>query len=260
MRKVRFLLVIAALSLGAMAQNSAPPAEAAGPQAATPATPANSPIQPGSLIYAELSKSIDAKKAKIGDPVVGKVTQAVLSQGKVIIPNNTKIVGHITAVKASTKDQRESELGIAFDRAELKNGTEVALTSVTIQALSNAPGYEPPSMGGGGAGGPAASNMPSSRPGGAMGGNTGGNMGGNMGGMNQPTGGYPSNPGAGGGEMGTGTGTGPTTGSGRLNAGSRGVLGMSGIKLQPQPQGGLITADRKNVKLDSGTQLVLKTQ
>lgn len=242
-----FLTIFILLHVAA-AQNESSNAEQQQPAATTPA--AGSQLQSGSLIYAELNKSIDSKKAKVGDPVVAKVTQAVLSHGKIVIPKNTKIIGHLTAAKARSKDQPQAQLGIVFDRAELKDGSQVPLTSATIQALASAVSLDqPPSnVANGTAGMPDSSGMPSSRQGANMGG--------------PPTGAppYPSNPGTGNADSTTGTGM-PGSGTGsQLNANSRGVSGMPGIRLEPQPQGGLVSTDGKNLKLDSGTQVVLRTQ
>ena len=218
----------------------------------SPVAPAaGSQLQTGSLIYAELSKSIDSKKAKVGDPVSAKVTQAVLSHGKIAIPKNTKIVGHLTAAKARSKDQPQAQLGIVFDRAELKDGSQVPLTSATIQALASAYAIDQTSNVANGTGGmPDASGMPSSRPGA------------NTGGMNSPMGGtsYPASTGTGAPDGTTGTGTRMPGADTQLNANSRGVTGMLGVRLEPQSQGGIVSVDGKNLKLDSGTQLVLRTQ
>ena len=229
-------------------QGSASPS----PQPQTAAVPTTgSQLQPGSLIYAELSKSIDSKKAKVGDPVVAKATQAVLSHGKIAIPKNTKIIGRLTAAKSRTKDQPQAQLGIAFDRAELKDGTQVPLTSATIQALASPFSLDQPptNMANGTGGMPDASGMPNSR------------SGGNMGGMNSPMGGaaYPSNTGAGSPDPTIGTGTSNPNSGAPLNAGSRGVSGMPGVRLEPQPEGGGLVSADKNIKLDSGTQIVIRT-
>jgi hypothetical protein len=212
-----------------------------------------SQLQGGSLIYAELSKSIDSKKAKVGDPVVAKVTQAVLSHGKIVIPKNTKIIGHLTAAKARSKEQPQAQLGIVFDRAELKDGSQVPLGSVTIQALASAFFLDQPSStAANGTGGSAdISGMPNSR------------SGANMGGIGSPPmagSPYPSNTGSSSADPTSGTGTGAPNTGGQLNAGSRGVSGMPGVRLEPQPQGGMVSVEGKNLKLDSGTQLVLRTQ
>ena len=61
--------------------------------------------------------------------------------------------------------------------------------------------------------------------------------------------------GAGAGGIGT-TDAGPSTV--HLNAGSRGVVGLGGLSLSEGPQGAVITSDKKNVKLDSGIELILR--
>lgn len=251
MNKVFGVLIVLTLSLFVMAQNAVPPPPTTAQQPATTPPQQNAQLQPGSLIYAELSKSIDAKKAKVGDPVQGKITQAVLSHGKVVIPKNAKLVGHLTDVKASSKDQPQSELGIVFDRAELKDGTQIPLTSATIQAMGVPSGLDQSPSNIAGGGGPEPSGMPGSRTGG-----------GNMGGMSSPMGGnpYPSNPGAAGTDETPAPSTTQPQNSGKLNAGSRGVFGMSGVRLEPQAQGGKVAREGKNIKLDGGMQLVLRTQ
>ena len=44
-----------------------------------------------------------------------------------------------------------------------------------------------------------------------------------------------------------------------LNAGSKGVVGLPGLAMSSStPQGTVITSEKKNVKLDSGIELVLR--
>jgi len=254
MKKAVAILSIFLCAQFVVAQDHTSPDSVAGQQSGASAPAAVSQLQVGSLIYAELSKSIDSKKAKVGDPVVAKVTQAVLSHGKIVIPKNSKIIGHLAAAKARSKDQPQAQLGIVFDRAELKDGSQLPLTSATIQALASAFFLDqPPSTAANGTGGSAdISGMPNSR------------SGTNMGGMSSPPMGgspYPSNTGSSSSADPTsGTGTAAPNTGGQLNAGSRGVSGMPGVRLEPQPQGGVVSVEGKNLKLDGGTQLVLRTQ
>src|SRR5207302_10767508 len=107
------------------------------PQAAPPTTqapasaqPANQGqaaatprIAPGSVIPVQLTKTIDAKKAKPGDEVVAKVTMDLKSNsGEVVLPKDTKVMGHVTGAQARSKEQKESQIAIAFDHAVLKSG------------------------------------------------------------------------------------------------------------------------------------------
>jgi hypothetical protein len=68
-------------------------------------------IASGSVIPVQLTKGIDAKKAKTGDEVDARVTQDLKSgSGELIVPKDTKVIGHITEAQARTKDQKASEV------------------------------------------------------------------------------------------------------------------------------------------------------
>jgi len=99
---------------------------------------ANAPavrIAPGTLIWAEFTKSLDAKKNRVGDPVEAKTSVDLLAQGKIVLPRNTKVLGHVTAAKPYTKDSPESFVAITLDHLVLGNGQEVPL-AIVVQALS----------------------------------------------------------------------------------------------------------------------------
>jgi hypothetical protein len=97
-------------------------------------TSSASDLAAGTTICAALANSIDAKKAKPGDAIVARITLPLLSHGKVIIPNGAKITGHVAWAMARSRGSDDSELGIVFDRAVLKDGSELPL-SLTVQAI-----------------------------------------------------------------------------------------------------------------------------
>jgi hypothetical protein len=119
------------------------------PAAATAANPAGqgnaakpSPAGQASFyILAEFTQPLKAKKLKPGDQIKAEVTQDVLSHGRIIIPIDSKLVGHVTEVKSRQADDPESRLGIVFDKVLLKHGKEVDFRGV-LQALS-APAVKP---------------------------------------------------------------------------------------------------------------------
>ncbi len=210
------------------------------PSAATPK------IAPGSVIPVSLTRTIDAKKAKPGDEVVAKVTMDMKSNsGEVIVPKDTKVMGHVTEAQARSKEQKESQLGIAFDRATLK-GSEVSLP-MSIQAVIAPPSNNTNSSGGSpdqGApptgGNSAPSPMASGRNGSTASQST-------------PSGPPPS--------------AAPTDntqqGSARppITGNTQGVVGISNLKLEPAPsaaQGSVLSSEKNNVKVESGTMLLLK--
>ncbi len=222
----------------------------------------------GTAMNATLSQPVDAKKNKPGDQVTAKTTEATKSEGKVVIPKGSKLIGHVTECKQRSKEEKESVLGIVFDKAILKNGEEIPL-NVTVRALAAAQTAAASSVGsddlsaGGGAVGSARAGG-----GGALGGvrstagaatsaatNTAANTGGVAGGAVNST------------VNAAGTARGAVGGlnaAGQLTSTSQGVFGLEGLNLNAaasnSTQGSLITSTSKNVHLDSGTQLLLVSQ
>src|SRR6266852_2647189 len=76
----------------------------------------------GAAMNATLSQPVDTKKNKPGDEVTARTMQATKSEGKVVVPKGSKLIGHITECKQRSKEEKESALGIVFDKAILKNG------------------------------------------------------------------------------------------------------------------------------------------
>jgi hypothetical protein len=219
----------------------------------------------GTTLNAVLTKPVDARHARPGDEVGAKVTQDVKSDGKVVIPKNSRLVGHVTEAKAKSEGSAQSSLGIVFDHATLKNGNEVPVHAV-IQALASAQStaaanaaMEPMSapMGGSGSG----------RSGGGLVGGVGSTVGATAGAGTGVAGnlGHTS-----GGVVNTSTNVagsaagnvGGLNAAGQLTSRSTGVIGMSGLQLASQAtnstQGSIVTSTSKTVKLDSGTQMLLR--
>jgi hypothetical protein len=205
-------------------------------------------IAPGSVIPVQLSKTVDAKKAKTGDEVVATVTQDLkANSGAVVVPKDTKMIGHVTEAQARNKEQKQSELGITFDHAVVK-GDQMQLP-MSIQAVIAPPSNSPSA---------AAPDAPSPS---AAGGNSG------------------SSPTTGSRTTGTGTGTTPAPQPNYPSGGAsepasqnearppitgntQGVIGMSDVKLdsssQNSQQGSVLTSEKNNVKIEKGTMLLLR--
>jgi hypothetical protein len=202
----RIFVMLLALIIAGLSLHQPFPAEAA------------TRILPGTIIPAELAKAIDAKKVKAGDKIEAKIVVDLLSEGQVMVPKDSKILGHISDVKARSKDSKDSMIGIVFDSLSTKDGGELAIQSV-IQAIGRPieQGSNYSSM----AGGPIGSSG-ASLPSGAAG----------------P----------------------PTSSGGRLNPTSQGVVGMKDLSLSASGQASVISSSKENVKLESGTQLILRIQ
>jgi hypothetical protein len=128
----RVLVLLAFVSLAALVgvqRGSAHTLESAA--TTLPTAPASVHMENGSILYAELSKTVDAKKAKVGDPVNAVLVADVVSHGKIVVRHDSKLIGHVTEVKAHTKETPESRLGIVFDRVITKDG-EVPFQSLLL--------------------------------------------------------------------------------------------------------------------------------
>lgn len=238
--------------------------QAAEPQASQPAmTPAqtngqsaqNPRIAPGSVIPVQLIRTIDAKKAKTGDEVDARVTQDLKSNnGELIVPKDTKVVGHVTDAQARGKEQKESQVSIVFDHAVMKGGDVVSLP-MSIQAI-----ISPQALGGGNNSGdtggayssPSASSESSAGSGG--GGRPGMAGGGSSASMPRPqTNPAPSGETA---DQTTGGGTRPP-----ITANTQGVVGISDVRLSTAgqtAQGSVVSSEKNNVKLENGTLMLLR--
>lgn len=109
-------------------------------------------------VSAELTKSVDTKKARVGDEINAKITNDAKLPDGTELPKGTKLVGNVVDVKAKSKDEHDSHLVLALNRVVLKDGHEMpikaAVTSMTAP-VSNA-SFDMPS-GGGAVGGGAPS-------------------------------------------------------------------------------------------------------
>jgi hypothetical protein len=228
------------------AEQTAPPSTPA--QATAPTAPAGSAprIAPGSVIPVQLTKSINAKKAKKGDEVIAKVMQDLQNNaGTVIVPKDTKVVGHVTEAEARSKEQKESQVAIAFDHAVLKNGEEMQMP-MSIQAIIAPPNRNPSPE--------QSSGYPSPTAGGAP--TAGGGRSGGMGGAAPQA---PSAPQTAGGAP-TGAQAG-TQAQPQITGNTQGVVGIPDLKLSTAPdpaQGSVVSSEKNNVKLDDGTFLLLR--
>jgi hypothetical protein len=232
---------------------------------------------------AELTRPVDVKKNKPGDKVTARTTEDVKSDGQVVIPRGSQLVGHVTQAQARAKGESESSLGIVFDHAILrKSGQEVpvhaviqALASSQTQATAAMDDMDTMASGSGMAMGQASARGSAPRSTGAPASGGGGLVGGAASTVNSTAGVATSTVDHVGGGAAGGTVNGTVnsavgaTGSaaglnsaGQLTSTSSGVVGLKGLNLSSDAshstQGSLITSVDRNVHLESGTQILLR--
>jgi hypothetical protein len=270
------LLAVAAWPAAAQVESSAQ-AKARAEQEATAAAQAgkkSAQLASGSTFEAELAKSIDAGKVKAGDKVEARTRKDVVSEGEVIIPKKSKLLGRVTEAQARGRGEAESEsrLGIVFDRAITPKGEEIPL-NVVIQAVAAAESAAsaaartddmmaprpaaPPASGGQAGGSGNLVGTVGQTAGAAVGavGQTAGAVGQTAGAAVDAT--AQTAAGATAGPAGAGLGS-------ALGSSSSGVVGLQGLTLRSETsgesQGSLLVSNDKNVRLESGTRFLLRVE
>lgn len=205
--------------------------------APTPQATAKASLTEGANVTAELTKSLDSKRAKVGDEVDARITSEAKLPDGTTLPRGTKLIGNVVDVTAKSKQEKNSRIVISLNRAVLKDGKQVpvrsSITSVTAPVQSD------PSM--------------AMSPGGAPSGGATASASGGSGGATAPS---------------TPSITAPTTGEaqsttgGTLNGASdRVAVGNKPNVMLSAPNtpdsAGILEAQGDNVALESGTKLTV---
>lgn len=217
---------------------SAAQTDASNPQTTSSTSAPKFQFSSGALLRAALDKTIDVKKAKVGDVVVVKLTDEIKWNGTVLAAKGAKITGHITQ-DAQHQGQSPSVLGIAFDKLTLNDGSDVPFKAV-IQAL----GFPDEST----SDQAVAGGIPGSR------GPAPGQVGGSGGTLGQPSA-YP------GGRMPSAGSAGSDTPPAKLSPSAKGVVGIPGASLSTGAnEDSVISSEKHNLKLENGAQMILRVQ
>jgi hypothetical protein len=202
---------------------------------AAPATPAASPCTGSTLCGSfptTLVKALDSKKLKEGDVVLVQTAAPIRTHG-MLIPTGSKITGHITQSQAKSKGDSQSSLAMMFDKIEVTKGHELPMKATLLSIA--------PSLG---SSGPDTATMMGSPQMIAGQGDT----------STMPSGTTP-------GVAGVNSGIHPLdAGSGAHPIVNRESVGVLGFKNMEMSKDGVITSSGKEVKLDNGTQMMIKAE
>lgn len=130
-RKPAFAVLAAVLlaSSACLAQTASAPAS----EAAT-----NTQVITMVNLLANVDKTIDAKKAKAGDPISAKTTAATQLNDGTKVPIGSMLTGHVDSVTPSEK-KSDSTMVLTFDKLQIKNGKEVGVKATITNITSTAP-------------------------------------------------------------------------------------------------------------------------
>lgn len=197
-----------------------------------------------STIFAVVVKRIEIKSASLDQELTLRTISDVVVDGVVVIPSGSRVVGHIVELATKGKESEQSILAIVIDKAVLENGREITLQGIIVAVAAPQDGSLPSD--------PTYGMMHSNEP--------------------KMTGTGPST--ARPGELGPSSkvestatlGTARINGEMRkgllLNAESQGAIGFPGLslswRLTAPPAVTVFSSNRKEIKLDTGTQVLLR--
>ena len=199
-----------------------------------------------SIVFAVVEKRLESKSASLNQELTLRTISDVVVDGIVVIPSGSRVIGHVVELATKGKGSEQSILAIVIDKAVLESGREITLQGIIAavaappdSSLSSDPTYgmmhsnEPKMVGTG----PSAA---AARPG-----------------ELSPASKVESTATVGAarinGEMRKGL---------LLNADSQGAIGFSGLslswRLSMPPAVTVFSSNRKEIKLDAGTQVLLR--
>ena len=198
-----------------------------------------------STVLAVLTKSLESKSATAGQELTWRTISDVVTNGATVIPRGSKLVGHVSEVATKGKDEPQSVLAIVIDKAVTTGGSEIPLQAIIAaivapqdKSLSSDPTYgmmrsnEPKMVGAN----PRDAASSGELPAGSKAASTAAVATANLrGSMDEPS---------------------------VLNENSRGAIGYEGLSiswhLMAPPPITVFASRSKNVKLEAGTQMLLR--
>jgi hypothetical protein len=93
-------------------------------------------IASGTRLNAQLQNTLDVSRARVGDRVVLKTTEAVRSNGGTLLKKGAHLVGRVSDVRRRAQGSAESSVTLLFER--LESGSLSTPLSVTINSVAHA--------------------------------------------------------------------------------------------------------------------------
>ena len=209
----------------------------------TPAPANNQP--PVSTVFAVVEKRLDIKSANLDQEVTLRTISDVAVNGIIVIPNGSRVVGHIVEFATKGKESQESLLAIVIDKAVLESGKEIALQAI-IAAVAAPQDNALPSD-------PTYGMMHSNEPKMVASGPNGAARTGDLSASSKADSTATVSTARINGEMRKGL---------LLNADSNGAIGFSGLtlswRLDSPPPVTVFSSKNKEIKLEAGTQILLR--
>ena len=81
-------------------------------------------------VFAVLTDSLESKNATAGQEMILRTLSDVVVDGEIVIPRDSKMLGHVTQVINKGKEGAQSGLAIVIDKAVKKDGAEIPVQAI----------------------------------------------------------------------------------------------------------------------------------
>src|SRR5258708_7500097 len=95
-----------------------------------PVTAQTSALPQVSTVFCVLTKSVESKSATVGQELTLRTISDVVVDGRVVIPRNSKLLGHVTEVVTRGKNEPQSVLALVVDKAIRPDGSDVPVQAI----------------------------------------------------------------------------------------------------------------------------------
>ena len=92
-------------------------------------------VPAGTVIALRMDTFLSSDTSRVGDRFTATVLRSTVVEGRVVVPENTKVEGHVAGVTPTERGSRVGTLAVAFDRMVFSSGSSVQLDG-TLTALS----------------------------------------------------------------------------------------------------------------------------
>lgn len=137
MRRLILMAVVTALcALPALAQTQTSGAADASSAASLNRNDKSLNIESGTRLAAQLENTLDVRRARVGDRVMLRTTEAIKENGRTVVKKGARLIGRVTDVQESARGRAASSISLVFDR--LESGSLTTPITATITSITQA--------------------------------------------------------------------------------------------------------------------------
>jgi hypothetical protein len=93
-------------------------------------------IESGTRLAAELESTLDARRARVGDRIVLRTTEAIKENRRTVVKKGARLIGRVTDVQQRGRGRVASSVSLLFDR--LESGSLSTPITATINSITQA--------------------------------------------------------------------------------------------------------------------------